>query len=124
MKLSKLTDPQFQVALRKLASQELPLKGAFAIKGIVKKANEELVKYDEVRNEALQRLGTKNEDGSLSKNESGSVDLSEENMQLFVKELGEMLSMEIHIGSLKASDLGDKINLSANDLMALDVLIE
>ena len=73
MKLSKIVDPQFQGAVKKLAAQELPLRTAFTLRGVIKSLNDELSKYDEVRNEALQKLGEKKEDGSLNIDERGSV---------------------------------------------------
>ena len=123
MKLSKLVDPQFQSTLRKLAGQEVPLKTAFALKGIIKRANEELVKYEEVRTSAVQRFGDKKEDGTLETNESGNVKLNDENAAAFVAELTSLLSTEVDIGAIKAQDLGDKITLTTSELMSIDELI-
>ncbi len=123
MKLSKLVDPQFQAAIKKLAAQDVPLRAAFKLRGIIKIAGEELVKYDEVRGEALKKLGDKNEDGSLVMDGNGSVQLSKENMETFVAELNSLLACDINAGVIKLSELGDKASLTTQDLIILDSLI-
>ena len=71
MKLSKLVDPQFQAVLRKLAAQEIPLRTAFKLKGIIKTGNDELAKYDEVRGDALKRLASDINLGNVKLSELG-----------------------------------------------------
>lgn len=124
MKLSKLVDPQFQVALRKLASQEVPLKSAFKLKGMIKQVNDALAKYDEVRTDALKRYGTKDDSGELVLEENGkNVKLSEENAQAFVQELNDLLADDVEIGSLRISDLGNNLSLSTTELILLEDVI-
>jgi hypothetical protein len=123
MKLGKLVDPQFQLILRKLANQEMSLRTAFKLKGIVKRLSDELLKYDEVRTEALKRLGNKNEDGSVDIDGNGQVKLSEDNLALFAKEIDALLATEVDIGSISAADLGDKVSMSTADLLVLDFVV-
>jgi len=123
MKLSKAIDPQFQIALRKLSTQEIPLRTAFKLKGIVKRVNEELTKYDEVRGEALKRLGDKNEDNSLMVDENGGVKLSDANLKEFTEELTALINTDIDVGTIKLNDLGDKLSMITNELMLLDDVI-
>jgi hypothetical protein len=123
MKLSKLVDPQYQAILRKLSSQEVPLRTAFKLRGIIKTASDELSKYDEVRGEALKRLGDKKEDGSLEVDAQGTVKLNEDNMKVFVAQLNELLDSDVNIGNLKLNELGDKASLTANELLVLDGFI-
>ena len=123
MKLGKLVDPQYQSILRKLASQDIPLRTAFKLRGIIKISSEELSKYDEVRGEALKRLGDKKEDGSLQIDDKGTVKLSEENMNNFVAELNTLLATDISLGTVNVSELGDKVSLSTQELLILDELI-
>lgn len=123
MKLGKLVDPQYQAILRKLAAQELPLRTAFKLRGIIKTGNDEFAKYEEVRADALKRFGDRKEDGSLDADEKGTVKLSEENMQQFVAELNALLATDINVGTIKVSELGDKASLTTQDLITLDSLI-
>jgi len=123
MKLGKLVDPQFQTVLRKLATQEVPLRTAFKLKGLIKIVNDELSKYEEVRSEALKRFGNKKEDGSLEIDDKGVVKLSEENMNAFIAELNALLATDAELGSLKLSELGEKASLTAGELTILDTLV-
>lgn len=123
MKLSKLIEPQFQATLRKLAGQDIPLKTAFKLRGIIKKTNDELVKYDEVRTDALSRLGDKNEDGSLATDERGTVKLSGDNLQSFTDQLSALINTDVDVGSVGVNELGDKLTITTNDMLMLDDLI-
>jgi hypothetical protein len=123
MKLGKLVDPNYREILRKLAAQEIPLRTAFKLRGIIKVSNDEFAKYEEVRADALKRFGDKNEDGSLNADANGTVKLSDENMKLFVNELNALLVLDVAVGKIKIDELGDKVILTANELMALDDLI-
>ncbi len=123
MKLSKLIDPQFQTVLRKLAGQDVPLKTAYKLRGIINKGNEELAKYDTVRTDALQRLGDKNEDGSLAVDDKGTVKLSGDNLQSFTNELTALINMDIPVGNVSINELGDKLSLTTSELLTLDDLI-
>jgi hypothetical protein len=124
VELRVLVDPKFQSALRKLASQELPLRAAFTLKGIINSINGELKKYDEVRNEALQQLGEKDDGGKVATTETGSVKLSEQSRQLFMSEMTTLLATPVDVGSISIKDLGEKCLLSTADLLTLDELIK
>jgi len=123
MKLSKLVDPTFQAALKKLSTQDIPLKSAFKLKGVIKQVNEALTNYENVRVDALKRFGEKNDSGDLVVGEGGSVKLSEDNAAGFVKELNELLNSDIDVGSVKVSELGDKLSIGTTELMALEDLL-
>lgn len=123
MKLSKLVDDRFHVILHKLGEQSLPLKTAFKLKGIIKTSREEYIKYDEVRQGALQKHGLKNEDGSLKLDDRSVVQFSEEGMDAFRKELNELLEMEIELPTLKLSELGNNIQLTVEELETIDGVI-
>lgn len=123
MKLNKLVDPAFQTALRKLTTQEVPLKSAFKLKSIIKQVNDALTKYDEVRTEALKRFGEKDSDGNLIVDDNKSVKLSEDSAQAFIKELSELLADEVQVDTLNVADLGDKLSMTTSELMLLEDVI-
>lgn len=123
MKLGKLVDPNYQAILKKLALQEIPLRTAFKLRGIIKVGNDEFAKYEEVRADALRRFGDKKEDGSLDMDANGTVKLSDDNMKLFVSELNALLVLDVNVGKIKIDELGDKASLTAQELMILDDLI-
>lgn len=123
MKLSKLVDERFHVILHKLGEQSLPLKTAFKLKGIIKTSREEYIKYDEVRQGALQKHGLKGVDGSLMLNEQSVVQFSEEGMDAFKKELGELMEMEIELPTIKLSELGNDVQVTVEELEIIDGVI-
>jgi len=123
MKLAKIIDDRFHIALNKLSGEALPLKTAFKLKGIMKQVREEYLKYDEVRREALSRHGEKNEDGSLKLDERENVQFSEEGLMAFTSELSELTNMELNIPTVNLSELGDKITITIEDAELLDGII-
>lgn len=122
MKLARLLDENLHSALKRLGGQQLPLKAAFALKGINKKIHEELAKYEETRKEALQKYGNRDENGELVVSPEGNVDLAEAHKMNFVKELNELLNLDVDVGSVSVDSFGEA-KLSAEDMMALDGLI-
>lgn len=123
MKLARLVDERLHTALGKLSKEALPLKIAYKLKGIVKIVNEEYAKYDEVRKEALQRHGDKDEDGVLKTDANGNAELSKDGMQAFLLELSELANMEIDCPTIKISELGDNICLTLQDVEMLDGIV-
>jgi hypothetical protein len=124
MKLGTMLDKRFNEVLNKLFTEPVPLRTAFKIKGIIKLVGDEAVKYEEVRKSALNRLGLKNEDGTLKVDDNGNAQFADDNLQEFVKELNDLTSLEVEVAKIKLSEFGDKISLSALDLVILDSLIE
>lgn len=124
MKLNKLIDPAFQTALKKVSAQELPLAAAFKLKGIMKRGDEELAKYEEIRKSALEKLGERDENGQLILEQNGTVKLSQENLTSFIGELNALLDTQVDIGTLQITELGNKLSISVSDLMVLgDILV-
>lgn len=123
MKLARVADPRFHSALDKLAGQNIPVKVAFRLKGAVKIVREEFAKYEEVRNSALKKYGKKDEAGNLILGEHQSVEFEGENLQNFVKEIGELANEEVNIPTIKLSELGDDVNITMQDVEMLEGFI-
>ena len=120
MKLSRLIDSRFHALLRKINGEPVPLKTAFKLRGIKKRIEEELEKYEVVRKEALAKYGIKNEDGTTKVDEEGHVQFDEEGMKAFGTQLSDLLSIEVEIPTLSISELNDTLRLSSTDLDTLD----
>jgi hypothetical protein len=123
MKLAKLIDQGFQSAVRVLLKQPLPLKTAYKLRGVVKRVDEELGRYEEVRKKALQKYGNKKEDGTLELTETNQVQFEPAKMQAFMMELGDLTNLDIDMPTIMINELGDDIVLSAEDLMNLEGLL-
>lgn len=124
MKLARLLDDNLHNALKKLSGQPLPLKAAYNLKGIQKKIEQEFTKYEEVRKEALNRHGKKDEAGNLVLGENNTIVFEDDKRNEFFKDLNELVNMEIDVGVISIESLGDKAELTADDMMALDGLVE
>lgn len=124
MKLNLLTNKSFQDAMIKLVLAELPLATAFKLKGITRRINEELEKYEEVRKLALDKHGEKDEKGVQIVVDK-HVKFTEEGFAAYSAEMNPLLDTEVQVGKLKIRELGDKVNtLSANDVTLLEGLFE
>ena len=124
MKLARLIDQGFQNSVRTLMKQPLPIKVAYKLRGVVKKAEEELNQYEEMRKEALQKYGKKKEDGSLDITETNNVQFeTRESMQDFLKDIGDLTNLDVDMATISVEELGGDIKLSTEDLMNLDGLL-
>ena len=123
MKIGNVIDQQFQDVLAKLMAQPLPLKVAYKLHNIKKVADEEFAKYDKIRIEAISRFADKKEDGSIVTDDKGNAQFSPENLANFTKELSELLSVEFQHDKLSIEEMGSKIELSAQDLVAIQGIL-
>lgn len=125
MKLARLLDENLHLALKELKTQKLPAKTAFQLKGIQKRIEEELVKYEEVRKELLNRCGKKDDNGILLMDENNNVTLEGEGQAEFIREFNELVNTDVDVGTFSLSALGDKVELSGDDVINLDgILVE
>jgi hypothetical protein len=122
MKLAQLTNPHFLAALQKLQAQPVGLKAAFKLKGILASVQENLIKFEEVRQGALQKYGNKDADGKLALEENSSVKFSGDNLELFAKELSDLGAVDVEVTTISLGELGD-IKLSAEEVTLLDGLL-
>lgn len=125
MKLARLSDARLHAVLRKLSSAPLPLRIAFKLKGVQSKVDEELGKYEEVRKSALEKFGKKGEDGKVLIKPDGNVEFDQDQLREFVAQMNELGQTEVEIPTLKVDDLGDRVQLSVDELTQLDgILVE
>lgn len=123
MKIARLTDARFHQALRKLTAQTLPLRAAFKLKGIAATLDAELKKFEECRQAALEKFGKRGEDGNIVTREDGSVEFDNEQLKAFAAELNDLGQEDINLESVKMEELGNKVELTADELFLLDGVI-
>lgn len=125
MKLARITDDRFHLALAKLSAEPLPLRVAFKLKGLSKIVHGEHSKYEEVRQGALKKYGLKNEDGSLKVDERNNALFDADGIQAFTAEIAELTAIEISLPTVTLSELGDNVRLTVAEVEALEgVLVE
>ena len=101
----------------------LPVKTAYRLKVEIDKIKSEIARYQEVHSELLNKHGKKGKDGKLEMDKLHNVKFTEDNFALFKAELKELNSIDIEVKSVPVDDLGDKIEMSIDDLIMLDELI-
>jgi hypothetical protein len=69
------------------------------------------------------KYGKKTPDGKLEMDKLKNVKFDEAKLKLFLAELKELNSIDVEVKSIPVSDLGDKIEISIDDLIMLDGLI-
>lgn len=97
---------------------------SYALKGIRQRIDQELDKYDDVRQSLLIQYGKKDDNGELIMNDKKQVTFDEENQSKFFEELQKLVNIDVDIGTIKVASLGDQVLLSEEDLIVLDGLIE
>lgn len=127
MKLKNIVSNNFQISFRKLMDAQLSGKTMFKLKGLSKKFQDEILKFEHVRKDLVERFTEINEDGSLKTipNEDGTITYSMSNNDIEkvnedLKQLGEL---EVEITEYFSFDEVEKANLTTVDLIALDTLI-
>ncbi len=123
MKLARLIDTRFHQALRKVSAQPLPLRVAFKLRGVIARVDVEHKKFEECRQAALEKHGKHGSDDKLLTKEDGSVEFESEQLSAFVAELNDLGELDIDLGVVKVSELGDKVELTVEELSFLDGLI-
>jgi len=124
MQLARVADERLHKALEKLSKEPLPLKTAFKLKGIIKTVKEEHEKYESVRLEALRKHGSKDADGNVQIDEAtGNVKFEKEGLMAFAEEINELVKLEIDVPTINVDDLGNNIQITTEDLEALEGVI-
>lgn len=123
MKIGKLVEPEFKKTLKKLSKEKIPVKAAFKLKGILLKVEDEAAKYEELRLEYLSKYADKDAKGDMIMNELGNAQITPENLAQFYKDMNELKEVEVDLESLSVSELGDKAEMSADDLIVLSGIV-
>ena len=125
MKVLKIVDNQLRTALNSLMGEPMPIKTAQKLKTITNIIIEQYQQYEEVRIATVTKFGSKNEDGSLKANEDGTAVFEDEATVEFTKIINELLSTDVEIPTIKFSELGDKVTITASNLFILnDIIVE
>ena len=88
-----------QEALQKLSNQQLPGRVAFRIGRLLKKLEEVLTSYNEVRNNLLEKYAKRKEDGTFELNDKNEYQFDEEHMKIFVEEMNKLVAEEVEVES-------------------------
>lgn len=110
-----------QEVLQKLSNQALPGRVAFRIGRLLKRLEEVLTSYNEVRNSLLEKYAKKKEDGSFELNEKNEYQFDEAHMKLFVEEMNKLVAEEttVEADPIKFSDI-EQLDFTPTDITLLE----
>ena len=86
-----------QEALQKLSNESLPARVAFRIGRLLKKLEEVLASYNDVRGKLLEKYARKKEDGQFDLNEKNEYQFDEGQMNVFVEEMNKLIGEEVDV---------------------------
>ena len=124
MKLNIVVSPTFSQVVDKLVKAEVPIATAYKLKSVIKTLGEEQKKFEDLRTSLIEKYAPKNKKGEIIKNEDGGYAVAEKNREEFFREIQELLNVEVEIPKIKISELGSKLEMSAQDLALLEGLLE
>jgi hypothetical protein len=105
-------------SLEKLLGEKLPIKTAYRIQKIYRQLQPELAHYEELRTKLItEKYGTEESEGS------GNWKVRPENNNEFIRELTELLSVEIDIEFVKVK-LPDTSQMSPTDSFMLEWMLD
>ena len=84
-----------QEALQKLSNQQLPGRTAFRIGRLLKKLEDVLTSYNEVRTSLLDKYAKHKEDGSFEVNDKNEYIF--ENVNVFIEEMNKLIMEEVEV---------------------------
>lgn len=131
MRLGVLVSKPFKESFRKLMNQpKVPIKTSFKLRGLAKLVQEELTKYEEVRDQIAKEYAVIDEitgkpvEEVVGTQMTTRLDLSK--MPLFFKKIKELDSIEVKIDKFSISDLGEEkdLTLTPEDFFNLEFLVE
>ena len=110
-----------QEALQKLSNQQLPGRIAFRIGRLIKKLEEVLTSYNEVRNNLLEKYAKRKEDGTFELNDKNEYQFDEEHMKIFVEEMNKLVAEETSVEAdpIKFSDI-ENLDFTPADITLLE----
>ena len=110
-----------QDTLQKLSHQPLPGRAAFQIGRLLKKLEEVLTSYNEVRVQLIEKYANKNEDGTFEVNDKNEYQFTAENMQAYVSEINNVIADEVEVEAkpINFKDI-EKLEFTAAEMTFLE----
>lgn len=123
MKLKTIVNPNTTTAMNSILGIPMPLKASYQLSKIAKKLQAEIEGFNETRMGAIKRLAVKDEKGELVVKD-GQVEFTDENKEIFLKEISDLGEVEVAIDPIPLSHFGEKVEIPAATLVALGDLIQ
>lgn len=111
--------------LQKLAQQNFKAKLALSIARLLKQAEVEMQTFNTTRIDLVKKYGIKNENGELITDDNGNCTIEDGSLEVFNKELNELLNTEIEINANKIDiNLLEECDFTPSEIAALEPFLE
>lgn len=111
-------------SLKNLSGKELDVKTSFIIAKNIKAIDEISDIFVSEKMKLVNKYGTKDKEGNLKVNDNGAVEIAKENLKEWNRSLSELLEIENDI-DIKVININDlDVRISAQELLAIDFMIE
>lgn len=124
MILAQIVSPALKTLLEKMAKNQMPIASAWKIKSVIKEVAQEIAKYEEMRVELVRKYAKKDESGEYVAGEKGGISVDPEQMTEFTKEFNELLNLEATVTKIRFTDLPMNLELSPEEALVLEAIIE
>ena len=111
--------------LQKLSQKDFKAKLAWTIARLLKSAENEIQSFNDTRMNLIKKYGEKDENGELITDENGNCKINQEDIDIFSKELNELMDSEVEINANKMKmDLLENIDFTPSDMAVLEPFVE
>ena len=111
--------------LQKLSQKDFKAKLAWTIARVLKAAEGEIQSFNDTRMNLIKKYGEKDENGELITDENGNCKINPEEIDIFSKELNELIDSEVEINANKIKmDLLENIDFTPSDMALLEPFVE
>ena len=128
--LGLIMSPQFQQSFTRLLGQShLPLRTSFKLRKIAQQLRGHVRQYEEGQRQLLERSAARTEDGAIRReyseqHQQDMTVLAPEQVERYTQELTALAATQVQIDELNEADLGDRFDLSPQDIIALEFITE
>ena len=124
MKLSVIVDTRFSQSFQKLMKAPgIPVKTLFKLRVVAKAIKDAMADYDNLKNKLVEDFCEKDPEGKPI-SEKGSFRIPTDKIKDYLAAVQEMGAQEIEVSDVSISELGDKIELTPEDITFLEFITE
>lgn len=116
--LSELLD--CTTAMQKLAEKPMKTKSAFKVARLMREIDKEYALFQESRKRLIEKYGEKDQNNELKIDENGNYSVSKENIEIFNRELRDVLETKISLNAeLLDIEEFDNLNFTPTEMVLL-----
>ena len=110
--------------LQKLGTAEVKARVAFNISKLLRVSEIEINNFNEIRINLIKKYAKKDESGEIIMDNEGNVTIESESVEIFNKELKELIATPIELNASKINLDDLNINITPNEMLLLEPFLE